>query len=120
MDSTVFDVFVSVPYTFLIVNRGGVYGNVITSEIAATGVFKLRDGMIMLNNQESRQSDATLHVRPSESFIATVGGDMVGHGIRKDGQDYEVLAQTGGDNFDTGVREHYRLTLQRTDYAETS
>lgn len=118
MDTDVFDVFHVSSYTFLIVNRGGVYGNTIDSQEEATGVFKLRDGMVMINNQESRQSDATLHVRPDESFIATVNRNMVGHGIRKDGQDYEIIAQTGGDNFETGLREHYRVTLQRTDYSE--
>jgi hypothetical protein len=113
--TTVFDVFQVSEYTYLTVNRGGVYGNTIAESDVATGVFKLRNGMVMINNQESRQSDATLHVRPSESFATT---DMVGNGIRKDGLDYEIIAQTGGQNYHDGVLEHYRLTLQRTDYAD--
>lgn len=114
----VFDVFVTTSYSFLTVNRGGVVGNTIEASTEATGVFKLRDGLSTSDNRETRQSDATLHVRPSESFITAVGGNMVGHGIRKDDQDYSIIAQTGGDNFHTGVREHYRLTLERTSYAE--
>lgn len=114
----VFDVFQSVPYTFLQISRGGRNGNVILEETEATGVFKLRDGIAMQSNQETRESTASLHVRPTESFLATVGNNMVGHGIRVDDQDYSVIEQTGGDNFDTGVREHYRLTLQRADYSD--
>lgn len=113
--TTVFDVFVNTPYTFLRVSRGGVYGNVITMSIDAQGVFKLRNGMVQANNQESRQSDATLHIRPSETFAAE---DIVGQGIRHNGLDYEITGQTGGQNFDNGALEHYRLTLNRTDYSE--
>lgn len=113
--TTVFDVFTVSPYTFLEVTRSGVFGNTIASTVDAMGVFKLRDGMVNTDNEESRQSDATLHVRPSESFAQN---NMVGNGIRKDGQDYEIVGSTGGDNFDTGVREHYRLTLQRADFSD--
>lgn len=112
---TIFDHFEVTPYTFLVISRGEVYGNVILDTIEAEGVFKLRNGQVTVNNQESVQSDATLHIKPSESF-ATV--DMVGQGIRKDGLDYEIVGQTGGFNFDTNVLEHYRLTLQRSDFVE--
>ena len=114
----VFDVFKSVPYTFLLISRGGRGGNTISDEVETAGVFKLRDGMASISNQEMRESTATLHVRPTEAFIETVNGNMVGHGIRVDDQDYSIIEQTGGDNFDTGVREHYRLTLQRADYSD--
>lgn len=116
METSVFDIFETTTYTFLTVKRGGVYGNSITESQPAQGVFKHRDGMVQVDNRESFQSDATLHVKPTESFIAAVGGNMVGHGIRKDGQDYKIVGQTAGDNFATNVREHYRLTLQRTKY----
>jgi len=111
---TVFDVFESVPYQFLEVSRGGVYGNRITATHDAYGVFKLRNEKIQVNSQEFRQSAATLHVRPDESFVSSLD---VGHGIRVDGQDYEIIRQTAGRNFDTGALEHYTLTLQNTDFA---
>lgn len=112
---TVFDVFDEVPYTFLVVSRGGVYGNRITAQHNATGVFKLRNEMVQVNNQELRQSAATLHIHPDEPFLNSID---VGQGIRCQGQDYEIIGQTGGDNYDTGVREHYTLTLQNTDYSD--
>lgn len=113
--ATVFDLFTHTTYTFLEVSRGGVYGNVITSSQNAEGVFKLRNEMVMVNNQEVRQSAATLHVKPTESFMTN---KVVGHGIRCMGQDYEIIGQTGGMNYDTGEMEHYTLTLQVTDYSE--
>lgn len=112
---TVFDSFDLQPYTFLEVSRGGVYGNRVTATHEAEGVFKLRSEMVMVNNQEVRQSAATLHVRPDESFISAIA---VGQGIRAGGQDYEIIGQTGGKNYDDGELEHYTLTLQNTDYSE--
>lgn len=112
---TVFDLFDLTPYTFYEVSRGGVQGNVIDASHEAEGVFKLRNEMVMVNNQEVRQSAATLHVRPTESFISSIA---VGQGIRAMGQDYEIIGQTGGMNYETGEMEHYTLTLQNTDYSE--
>lgn len=112
---TVFDHFQTVDYDYLDVSRGEVYGNVIKGFYPGNGVFKLRNSDVTENNRESEQSDATLHVRPSESF-ATV--DMVGNGIRIDGLTYEIIAQTAGLNFDTNELEHYRLTLQRSALVE--
>lgn len=112
---TVFDVFDLTPYTFLSVSRGGVYGNIITNTYEADGVFKLRNEMVQINNQELRQSAATLHVRPDEAFISSLA---VGQGVRVLGQDYEIIGQTGGKNYENGEMEHYTLTLQNTDYSE--
>lgn len=112
---TVFDVFDEVPYEYLEVSRGGVYGNRVTATHSAYGVFKLRNEMVQVNNQEVRQSASTLHIHPDETFITSIA---VGNGIRVDGQDYEIIGQTGGRNFDTGELEHYTLTLQNTDYSE--
>lgn len=114
---TVFDLFEEVPYQFLEVSRGGVYGNRITATHDAYGVFKLRNEKIQVNNQELRQSAATLHVHPDESFITD---NSVGQGVRVDGQDYEVIGQTAGRNFDDGELEHYTLTLQVADYSDLS
>ena len=115
MDVTVFDMFDLSDYNYLAISRGGVYGNVITASTSAQGVFKLRNQQVMVNNQELRQSAATLHIRPDEVFA---NGNMVGNGIRCQGQDYEIIGQTGGDNYDNGVREHYTLTLQNADFSE--
>lgn len=115
MNPTVFDLFQQQAYTFLEVSRGGVYGNQITDSHDAMGVFKLRNDMVQVNNQELRQSAATLHVKPDESFISSLA---VGQGIRTGGQDYEIIGQTGGMNYQTGQIEHYTLTLQVTDYSE--
>lgn len=115
MTDTVFDFFEVTPYTFLSVNRGKVRGNIILETFPANGVFKLRNGMVSVNNQESQQSDATLHIKPNEVFAEV---DMVGQGIRKDGIDYKIVGQTAGTNFDTNELEHYRLTLQRAKFVE--
>ncbi len=114
--STVFDVFVNSPYTFLELKRGGVYGNTIENSYDAIGVFKLRTGMVTSNNQETRDSDATLHIKPDESFLAV--GSLVGHGIRAEGREFEIIGETGGRNFDNGELEHYRVTLKITDLSE--
>lgn len=113
----VFDVFDLTTYQFLQVKSGGPKGDTITASPEAQGVFKLRDGMSTATNQETRQSDATLHIRATESFLSTVSDNMVGHGIRVATQDYKIIGQTGGDNYDNGVREHYRVTLQRKTYS---
>lgn len=119
---TVFDLFDEVPYQFLEVSRGGVYGNRITAVHDATGVFKRRNGKLQSNNQELRQSASTLHIHPDEPFIANITVDgkilFVGHGIRVGGVDYEIAGDTGGSNFDDGEIEHYTLTLRNADYSE--
>ena len=112
---TVFDLFVSVPYTFLEISRGGVAGDTIVNTVDADGVFKLRDGMNVNNDQETKSSDATLHIRPTESFVST---GLVGHGIAVNGRTYEIIGRTEGMNFDTGVVEHYRVTLQEREFEE--
>lgn len=117
MDLTVFDLFPDGlrTYQYLNISRGGVYGNVITSTTDATGLFKLRNEMVMVNNQELKQSAATLHIRPDESFA---NSNMVGNGIRVESQDYEIIGQTGGDDYHFGDREHYTLYLQTTSFAD--
>jgi hypothetical protein len=122
--NTVFDLFEEVPYEFLKVSRGGVYGNRITGVYTAYGVFKRRNNKIQTNNQELRQSASTLHIHPDEPFIAdiTIDGKIlfVGNGVRVGGVDYEIESDTGGQNFDTGELEHYTLALQVTDYSDFS
>lgn len=112
---TVFDVFTETPYDYLVVSRGGVYGNRILDRISASGVLKLRSDMVMQDNREVKQSASTLHIRPSESFA---NDNMVGQGISAAGQDFEIIGLTAGRNYDTGELEHYTLTLQNSDYAD--
>ncbi len=112
------DLFSSFPtteYTFLQLSSGGVRGNSIVTETAADGIFKLRRGLTSDGSTENVTSTATLHVKPFEGYIGTVG-DLIGHGIRKDGVDYRIVGMTagmGGLAFD--VLEHYTLTLQQED-----
>ncbi len=116
----VFQAFVTTTYNFLIVDAGTEEGDIAILQPTSTGIFKHRDGMVAAGNQEVRTSATSLKVRPSEDFIEEVGGNMVGHGIRVDDQDYRVLGQTKGMNYHTGVLEHYRLTLEKHDYADVT
>lgn len=65
----VFDVFDLSDYTFLEISRGGVAGNTIVDTYPASGVFKLRSGLIRGENSESVEQGATLHIRPTEVFV---------------------------------------------------
>ena len=113
----VFATFVNEPYTFLTISRGGVAGDGITARTEAMGVFKLRNGMNVSNDQETKTSDATLHIKPSETFVST---GLTGHGIEFQGRTYEIVGTTGGKNFDTGEMEHYRVTLQEREFNDIS
>lgn len=111
----IFDAFELTPYTFLEIESGAVEGNIIKSQTQALGVFKLRAGITKSGTQTTEESTATLHIRPDESFIAN---GLKGNGIIVEGESYRIEGVTGGDNFETGEREHYTLTLQATDYSE--
>ena len=117
----VFSNFASTPYDFLQLNRGGILGDEIESVTSTTGVFKERDGRVPFSsNQETESADATLHVRPSEPFLASLDYNLVGNGIRHQDQDYLIVGQTtgrGGTDFST--IEHYRLTLRREQISES-
>lgn len=114
----VFDVFDLTDYTFLEISRGGVEGNMIVSQTTTTGVFKLRSQMVRGENSETKESNATLHIRPDESFLLTTDNNLVGHGVIVNGKDYEIVGQTGGQNFDNGILEHYTATLQEADFED--
>lgn len=86
---TVFDVFDTTPYTYLVLSRGGITGNEIVSSYDADGVFKLRTGLVRGQNTENVEQGATLHVRPTESFITAPAN-----------------------------REHYTLTLVESDFSD--
>lgn len=87
---TVFDVFDTTVYTYLEISRGGIAGNTITAQHVGDGVFKLRTGMIRGENAENVEEGATLHVRPTESFVSNAPAN----------------------------REHYTLTLVATDFSD--
>lgn len=113
---TVFDVFTATPYELLAVERGGVYGNRITSETTGlTGVFKLKTGMNKSNSMENYDADATLHMRPEDA----PNGDymvLMGQGIRVNGITYSIEGVSVGKNFDNGTVEHIYLTLQKANF----
>lgn len=114
---TVFDVFVQVPYQLLSVKRGAVYGNRITSERDLMGVFKLKSGMEKANGMELLNSDATLHAHP-EDFAGTNPNDLVGQGVRVNGQTYSIEGISEGMNFNNGVLEHLFMRLQKATFVE--
>src|SRR5690554_2899731 len=87
----VFDGFDEVAYQYLVISRGGVYGNRITAAHDATGVADIDGGMVTSNNQETHQSDSLLYIHPNESFLPANPKEFVGNGIRIDGNDYEII-----------------------------
>lgn len=115
--TTVFTAFREIPYKFLEITRGTVYGNQIKSETELMGVFKLRANQATNQNIEMFQSNATLHAHP-EDFKAYSSADLVGQGVRVDEIDYEITNVTAGLNFDSGITEHLTFTLQRASYGD--
>lgn len=112
----VFTLFTTSDFTFLQLSSG-TGGNKIVKETAANGVVKLRDGMVQVDNVETKNSDASIHIRPGEPFLAEVDGNLVGHGIRaeKNGElaEYRIVRQVEGFDFDTDVLEFIRVDLKR-------
>lgn len=112
-----FDLFTTNDYTFLELDSKTA-GNVVLNEYPANGIVKLRDGMTQVDNTEAFDSTSTIHVRPSEAFVATLGGNMVGHGVRvvkdnHEAEEYRIVGQVEGFDFDTGEIEFYKVTLKR-------
>lgn len=110
---TVFEVFGSVKYDYLITGSSTVEGDVILSATPLEGIFKLRNGMVQ-GERELRTSSATMHVHP-EDFEHPE--EIVGNGILYDGVFYEIVRCTAGTNFTTHEIEFYRLTLEVKKYA---
>ena len=110
------------PITFLELNEGGILGNTIKSTHTFNGILKERKGMTQNQNMELKESTSTLHIPPQEAFIALVGGELVGHGIRatKNGStvDYRIVGQPEGYDFDTGELEFFWVTLKQESLAE--
>lgn len=116
---TVFDVFTQQPYTFLTIQRGNVYGNQITSERELVGIFKLKSRMVMADNMEVATSDARLHAHP-EDFPGQSAAELVGQGIRVNGEEYTIEHMSAGTNFDTGVVEHLTFYLKRSNFVKAN
>lgn len=112
---TVFDMFSEVPFEYLTISRGEVYGNRIIGRKTLQGVIKIKEGMISQSNQEIRKSNSTVHVHP-EDFKGMSCEQIIGNGIRYGGADYSIIGVTEGRNFDTNEVEHLTLTLERTEY----
>lgn len=117
----VFGLFTTNDYTFLELDSKSA-GNVIVNEYPANGIVKLRDGMTQVDNMEAFDSTSTIHVRPSEPFVALLGGNLVGHGVRvvKDNHEpaeYRIEGQVEGFDFDAGALEFYKVTLKRESIA---
>lgn len=112
----VFTAFTTDSYTFLQLDSGA-GGNKVVKETEATGVVKLRDGMVQVDNVETKNSDASVHIRPGEPFIAEVAGNMVGHGLRitKNGltDEYRIIRQVEGFDFDNSTLEFIRVDLKK-------
>lgn len=109
--------FANTPYTFLVIDQL-VEGNTISAEYDAVGVFKLRSGMVQIDNMEQQGSgktnaDATLHIKATESFT----NDLVGNGVRVNNIEYRITDCTEGKDFDSGEVEFYRAVLKRESFA---
>jgi len=112
----IFDLIANSNYVFLELNSE-VVGNVAITEYPATGVAKLRDGMVQADNMEAYTSNALLYIRPSEPFLADLGGNLVGHGVRianatGSPTDYRIIGQIEGKDYDTGQVDFYKVTLK--------
>ena len=112
---TVFDMFVEVPFEYLTISRGEVYGNRIIGQKTLRGIVKIKEGMISQGNQETRKSNNTVHVHP-EDFVGLTCEQIIGNGIRYNNADYSIIGVTEGRNFDTNEIEHLTLTLERAEY----
>jgi hypothetical protein len=112
----IFSLFSTTSFDFLQLASGS-GGNEIIEEWTTDGIVKLRDGMLQTDNIEQREATVTVHIRPDEPFIATLGGNLVGHGIRlaKDNYEsavYRIESQVEGYDFDLGSLEFYKVTLK--------
>lgn len=117
----VFSLFTTTSYTFLEIGST-TQGNVILNEFEADGIVKLQDGMVQVDNMEAFDSTSNIHVRPSEPFVATLGGNLVGHGVRvakdnHEADEYRITGQVEGYDFDTGTIAFYKVTLKRESIA---
>lgn len=110
MTPTLFDVFPQIAMEYQTV-KSGIYGRTVESTKAIRGIFKQRDGQVSFGNAEVATSSATAHVHPEDFEDGEI---LTGNGLRVNGVDYQIIGQTVGRNFETGVDEHITLTLERS------
>lgn len=116
----IFTLFANTPYTFMEIVQGTT-GNTVGATFEATGIFKLREGMVQVDNVEQHGAgDATLHIKPTESFISLMDGQLMGHGISVGKHSttdihYRIIGVTEGFDFDKDTLEFFRLVLKRED-----
>ena len=113
----IFTLFTNTNYTFLKL-APKVQGNTVASEYEAQGVFKLRDGTTNSDGMEQRTGNASLHIRPDETFVTELGGVLNGHGVAVDGISYRITGLAEGKDFDTGIVEFYLADLKRERLSE--
>jgi hypothetical protein len=111
-----FTQFTTTSYTFLQL-ESGIGGNKVIAEYTTDGIVKLRDGMQHTDGMDERQTTSTVHIRPTEAFVGTLGANLVGHGIRVTKDDYNaatyrIESQVEGYDFDTGEVAFYKVTLK--------
>ncbi len=93
-DVTKFDVFDTIPYTYLVIGDT-VAGKGVVDSYEADGIFDMNSGMIRNENSENVEQGSVLDIRPTEEFLENVPSN----------------------------REHYTVTLIETewsDFQETS
>lgn len=117
----VFNLFTSSPYTFLQLSSSA-GGNIIDIEYETTGIVKLRDGISQADNMGVYTSESTVHIRPSDTFVSVLGGNLVGHGIRATNNagetvDYKIIGQVEGYDFDSGTLSFYKVTVKKESLA---
>ncbi len=113
----VFTTFKTQPYTFVKYGQGGIYGNTSLQEWNAEGVFKTRRGVSNTALGENPTSTATLHIKPTETFLSGLT-TIEGHGIKFNGNEYRIVGLPEGMNFSTNVLEHITLTLQVEEHTD--
>lgn len=113
----VFNLFETTDYTFIKTEPVGSDIKKVT-EYSANGVVKYRSGMTQSDGRESYEATTTLHIRPDEAHVSALVGSgggikLVGHAVRLSGEDYRISGVTTGKDFDTGLVEFYRATLEK-------
>lgn len=111
MPLTPFELFKQTPMEYQVVQNGTVFGRVVSASKPILGIFKQRDGEVVVRNAEVATSAATAHLHP-EDFEPNE--NLVGNGLRVHDVDYRITGQTVGRDFNTGKVEFIRVTLERS------
>lgn len=112
-----FDLFETQDYIFLQL-ESGTGGNKVVQEYEANGIVRLREGMVQDGLTEAYDSSSTVHIRPSEPFVAALEGNLVGHGMRINNYageplDYRITGPSQAPDYDEGTYPFYKVTLKK-------